>query len=579
MTMISRSLAGWRARVARWSPISILATKASVWKPTPTRPAGTRALPNTPRRLAPPLFLEGIQTNVCENPLLRGVPVRAGCVRIAFIGVMFLGCLLAAPSATAADFDFAALQAKAKEIAAQPYAAPVSRVPAWLAGYNYIQHQNIRFEAGHTWWRSDRLPFQLQFFHPGWLFKEPVQIHEVKRGQEKLIAFDPALFTYGNNQLQGPVPADMGFAGLKVLYALNQPDKLDELAVFLGASYYRSLAQGLHYGLSARGLALNSGGPDPEEFPRFSEFWVERPAAGAKAVTVYALLEGPSVAGAYRFTIAPGTETVMQVKVALYFRAHPAVVGLAPLTSMFLHGENTGWSKNDFRPEVHDSDGLLMNTGAGEWIWRPLANPVAVRVSAFADTAPRGFGLLQRDRDFAHYDDVEANYHQRPSAWVEPVGDWGRGSVRLVELSSPDETNDNIVAFWTPAQLPAAGEALSYEYRLHWYGDVAGRPPRGYVASTRHGAVLDHPERRRFVVDFARLKEADGKPEIEAVVTVGEGAKLIGVGSVTRIPATGTWRAVFELAADGSKRPVELRCYLRRADKALTETWSNLWTP
>ncbi|MEN9404004.1 MAG: Glucans biosynthesis protein precursor, partial [Verrucomicrobiota bacterium] len=238
-----------------------------------------------------------------------------------------------------------------------------------------------------------------------------------------------------------------------------------------------------------------------------------------------------------------------------------------------------GWSRDDFRPEVHDSDGLLMHTGAGEWIWRPLNNPARTRASAFADQAPKGFGLLQRDREFAHYDDVEANYHLRPSAWVETIGDWGRGSVRLVELHSPDETNDNIVAFWVPARLPEVGEPLAYEYRLHWLGADERRPPASYVVSTRQGAVLDHPERRRIVVDFSRLPESPSRSDIEAVVSVGEGARLIGVGAVNWIAPAGVWRAVFELAADGTGRPVELRCFLRRDKQTLTETWSHLWTP
>ncbi|HEX2861589.1 MAG TPA: glucan biosynthesis protein G, partial [Lacunisphaera sp.] len=437
-------------------------------------------------------------------------------------GVFFLASL---SPALAASFDFTTLQKLARERAARPYAAPVSHVPDWLAGYNYIQHQSIRFDKGHAWWKADKLPFELQFFHPGWLFKEPVQIHDLSGGQEKVIAFDPALFDYGEKKLPAPVPADMGFAGFRIHHALNRPGVMDELAVFLGASYFRVLAQGLQYGLSARGLAINSGGPDPEEFPRFAEFWIERPRAGAAAITVHALLDSTSVAGAYRFVIAPGKETTVETKAVLYFRKHPAVVGLAPLTSMFLHGENTGWSRSDFRPEVHDSDGLLMHTGAGEWIWRPLANPAHVRASSFADRAPRGFGLLQRDRTFAHYDDLEANYHRRPSVWVEPVGDWGPGDVRLIELHSPDETNDNIVAFWVPEKLPPPGEPLVFEYRLHWFGDGKGRPPGGYVVSTRHGAVLDHPERRRFVVDFAGFAAAEGETELEAVVSVGEGGK------------------------------------------------------
>lgn len=475
-------------------------------------------------------------------------------------------------------FDFELLRARAAALAAQPYRAPVSTVPAWLRNYSYDQHRTIVFDDRHSVWLAEGLPFRLQFFHPGWLQNLTVQVHTVADGEARTVPFSPGLFRYGQPPA-GPIPEDMGFAGFRINAAFNQPGKFDELVAFLGASYFRALAAGLHYGLSARGLALNSGGPDPEEFPRFSEFWVEQPAAGAHSIIVHALLEGPSVAGAYRFVITPGVETVMAVKVALYFRTHPAVVGLAPLTSMFLHGENTGWSRDDFRPEVHDSDGLLLHTGAGEWLWRPLTNPSQVRISAFADHTPRGFGLLQRDREFAHYDDVVAHYDERPSAWVEPVGDWGRGAVRLVELPSPDETNDNIVAFWTPEQLPAPGRPLEYEYRLHWFGTATDRPPGGHVVATRQGAVLDHPERRRFVVDFAGLPDTDAQPGLEAVVSVGEGARLCGVGSVTRVEQTGTWRAVFELAADGPRRPVELRCYLRRSDRALTETWSNLWTP
>lgn len=514
-------------------------------------------------------------TSLRRMPGSSRLPRRGHTARLVAggVGLFLVAC------GQGAEFNFDLLQARAKEVAAQPYAAPVSRVPDWLGSYSYIQHQSIRFDKGHAWWKADHLPFQLEFFHPGWLFKEPVQIHEASGGQEKLIGFDPALFDYGKNKLSAPVPADMGFAGFRIHYALNRPDVMDELAVFLGASYFRVLAQGLQYGLSARGLAINSGGPDAEEFPRFSEFWIDRPRAGAAAITVYALLDSPSVAGAYRFVITPGKETVVQTKATLYFRKHPAVVGLAPLTSMYLHGENTGWARDDFRPEVHDSDGLLMHSGVGEWIWRPLANPPSVRATAFADKNPRGFGLLQRDRVFAHYDDLEANYHNRPSVWVEPVGDWGRGDVRLIELHSPDETNDNIVAFWVPERLPPPGEPLTVEYRLRWFGDGEGRPPGGHVVSTRSGAVLDHPERRRFVVDFAGFEVEEGETELEAVVSVGDGGELIGVGSVAPVPPMGVWRAVFELSSDGSKRPVELRCFLRRGKKTLTETWSHLWTP
>ena len=445
-----------------------------------------------------------------------------------------------------------------------------------MQALSYDQHRVIRFDPAHALWSGDNQPFQLQFFHPGWLFKTPVKINEVAGGQARPIAFSRDLYDYGNLKV-GPIPPDLGFAGLRVHYPLVKPG--DELAVFLGASYFRSIGRGLHYGLSARGLAIDTGEAGPEEFPRFEEFWVERPAASAQAITLYALLNSPSVTGAYRFIIRPGDDTVMEVKAALYFRRRPAVVGLAPLTSMFQHGESTGWSRDDFRPEVHDSDGLLINTGGGEWLWRPLTNPNGARVSSFQDRAPRGYGLLQRDREFEHYDDVEANYHLRPSAWVEPLGDWGAGAVRLLEFHTVDETNDNIVACWVPAVLPALGQPLEYAYRLHWTGEMAGRPPAGRVVSTRSGVVLDHPERRRFVVDFSILKPKPDVDKMQVDLTVIAGAKIVPSPGVRLIEPLNVWRVAFELVPDGSGKPVELRCFLREGDDILTETWSNLWNP
>ena len=487
------------------------------------------------------------------------------------------------PVLPAADrlFDLDVLQLRAKAIAAQPYAEPTQHMPDWLLSMTYDQHRDIRFDPARAWWKAEKLPFQLQFFHPGWLFKHPVQMHELVRKEEKLIDFSPRLFDYGRNKLSGRIPSNMGFAGFRIHAALNNPAYFDELAVFLGASYFRALGSNMHYGLSARGLAINTAEPGGEEFPVFDEFWVERPEAGAKTITVFALLNSPSVAGAYRFIITPGAETVMQVKATIYCRKNPAVLGIAPLTSMFLHGENTGWSRQDFRPEVHDSDGLLMQTGAGEWLWRPLVNPAQLRTVSFMDSDPRGYGLLQRDRNFAHYDDLEAYYHQRPGAWVEPVGEWGKGAVRLVELPSPDETNDNIVACWVPAKLPPEGEPISFEYRLHWVMNPGERPPAGYVDSTRQGSVLSQPLQRRFVIEFAGDQLAkmgdDGKPE--GMVTIGEGAKLVTEAVTQKNNFTGTWRVAFVVQPDGTGRPVEMRCFLRRKQHVLTETWSYLWNP
>lgn len=501
-------------------------------------------------------------------------------VLAALAGLLALGS--AAPAAE--RFDFAALEARARERAARPYQPRVSPLPAALRALNYDQYRRINYRRDRAWWRAEGLPFQLQFAHPGFLFNETIHVSEVTPEGVRPIAFDPELFEYDGQRVLDGHDGDLGFAGLRVLHPLNDPGHFDELVVFQGASYFRGVGRGQAYGLSARGLALDSGGPRPEEFPAFEEFWVERPAPGAREIVVHALLDSPSVAGAYRFTVRPGLTTLMDVRATLYFRAGATadVVGLAPLTSMFWYGENSGTTHGDYRPEVHDSDGLAIARSNGEWLWRPLANPSSVQISDFVDEHPRGFGLLQRDRAYASYQDLEARYQLRPSAWVEPAGDWGRGQVRLVELPTPDETSDNIVAFWVPAERPAPGRPLELAYRLHWFREGRGpEAPGGRTVSTRIGRSLTHdPDWIRFAVDFegGRLEELADSAEVEADLTVTGGAELRH-RSAQKNPFTGGWRAAFAIRPDGSGRPVELRAYLREGGDALTETWLYRWTP
>lgn len=504
-----------------------------------------------------------------------------------FAAMLGLG-LVAGATGRAADvpFDLEVLQFRAKALAAKPYEARPSKVPKQLSELTYDQYRLIRFDGDHAWWRPERLPFQLQFFHPGFIYTKTVQMFEVNRGEVRPIDFSSKLFQYGNNLDVGEVPGDVGYTGFRVHYPLNSPSYFDELAVFQGASYFRALGQGMRYGLSARGLALNTGEPGGEEFPIFEEFYVQRPAPDAKDLTVFALLDSPSVAGAYRFIIKPGASTVINVTGIVYQRAATSIksFGMAPLTSMFWYGENSRGDHGDLRPEVHDSDGLMIERGSGEWLWRPLDNPGAVRVLSFNDENPRGFGLIQRDRRFESYEDLEAAYQLRPSAWVEPVGSWGRGAVRLVEIPTPDETNDNMVAFWVPEKLPEPGRPIKFEYNLHWYMDGTAanrRPPAGYAIATRIGRSRTHEkDLERFWVDFdgPYLHNAAFNPGIQAVVTVGEGAKLVHQ-DLQKNPFNGTWRVAFALKPDGSGKPVELRCFLKRDPHILTETWSYLWTP
>lgn len=493
-------------------------------------------------------------------------------------------CLLALwlGAAVHADdlFDFEVLQFRAKALAFQPYRENKPSMPGWLGRLTYDQYRDIRFDPRLSWWQEEKLPFQLQFFHPGGSFNQPVRLNEVVNRVARPIAFSTRFFDYGQNR-PGRVPSDLGFAGFKAMHQLNAPGKWDEVISFLGASYFRALGRGQRYGLSARGLAINTIESGGEEFPVFEEFWIERPVIDGHSLTIYALLNSPSLAGAYRFVVLPGETTVVRVKAVLYCRKNPAQLGLAPLTSMFSHGENTGWSRTDFRPEVHDSDGLLIETGAGERIWRPLVNPRAVRTAMFIDQAPRGFGLMQRDRQFDHYEDLEAYYHRRPSAWVEPVGDWGAGAVRLLEIPTADEFSDNIVAFWSPARLPPAGEPIEFEYNLHWFSEAERRSPAGYTTSTYLAEIPGRPGLRRFVIEFTSpyLKGQPDDPEIEAVLTVGAAAQQEGRPVVQKNRFAGTWRVVFEIRPKPAGGPVELRCFLRKGSHVLTETWSYLWNP
>ena len=415
-----------------------------------------------------------------------------------------------------------------------------------------------------------------------------VKIHLIEDDTVKSIDFSPKLFDYGKTQLTGESADDIGFSGFRVHYPLNRPDYLDELIVFQGASYFRALGQQQRYGLSARGLAVDAGVQGvAEEFPFFEQFWIERPLYDAKQIKIYALMDSPSVVGAYQFTIMPGTDTVIDVKEALFFRKSVSVLGIAPLTSMFWYGKTPNFRSEDFRPEVHDSDGFLTCTGTGEWLWRPLVNDGSLRYSAFLDTNPKGFGLIQRERQFENYQDLEACYHLRPSVWIEPVGDWGKGSVRLVEMPANNEIHDNVVAFWEPERHYGPGDTVQLEYRIYWMLNNRQYPSAGRCIATRLSSVSEDasqekydPSLKKFVLDFggAEMPKIADDSKIDAAITVGPGAQLVGY-FVQKNPFNGSWRVVFTLRHDKSATPVELRCFLKEGDKSLTETWTYLWKP
>jgi len=490
-----------------------------------------------------------------------------------------------APPAEPGPFTFAKVQELARQRAAREFRPPPTNLPAALANLTYDQYRDIRFRPTSALWRDKSL-FEVQFFHRGYRVRQRVNIYEVTSAGAGLVEYSPRLFTFG--RLKTPkASTEVGFAGFRVHFPLQTPNYKDELLVFLGASYFRVLGRNQHYGISARGLAIDTGSQSGEEFPTFTDFWLVRPQPTDRSLTVYALLDSKSVAGAYQFEIRPGEITQVEVHCDLFPRRAIAKLGVAALTSMFLFGEDgTGRRFDDFRPQVHDSDGFMAETGHGQWLWRPLANPRELRVNRFMDENPQAFGLIQRDRNFAHYQDVESQYQARPSYWVQPLGNWGKGGVELVEIPSDEEIHDNMVAYWVPDGPVNGGKPLSFAYLLSAFAENPSWPPGGRVVAIRSGnpAVGDNrghfgPGARRLLFEFAggELDGLDGSQPVKAELTAENGQ--IDALTVQRVPQSRVWRVALVVTPRAKKPVVDLRGYLTLYGEVLTETMVYQWSP
>ncbi len=479
------------------------------------------------------------------------------------------------PASGESPFDSSTVRNLARSLASQPYKPPDSTLPDSLKSLDYQDYRAIRFDPERALWRGLGLGFTVEFFHRGFLYNDRVEVYQVSDGRAQPILYSSDLFSFG----KAPPPSrpDLGFAGFRIHAPINRADYYDEVCAFLGASYFRAVAKGQGYGLSARGLAIKTADSAGEEFPVFKTFWIEKPGSGSTSIVVHALLDSPSASGAFRFTIRPGEATVFDTEMALYPRVDIAQPGIAPLTSMFFFDANDRAGYDDYRAAVHDSDGLLLATGRDEQLWRPLNNPRELQFSSFADDNPRGFGLMQRKRSFFDYQDLEARYEKRPSLWVEPIGNWGPGGVDLVEIPSSREVNDNIVAFWRPHDpLKAMGEYLM-SYRLHWCWSAPGASGKvAEIAQTRCGLSWDQ-KRRLFVIDAAgpRLKQmpAGASPTLDATAAGGKLQNLVAQPNQD----LGGWRMSFELAPVHDAT-VELHARLLADGQPITETWMYRWT-
>ncbi len=535
-----------------------------------------------------------IQERLSFNYFLKNLRIQI--IRIVLPAVIMAGPLPATKVQADSGFSLADVTAKAQDEATRSFSDPQNSVPDFLLKLTYDQWRDIRFKNDKTLWQAEKLPFEVQFFHPGYYYNRTVTINIVDENGIKTFPFSPDLFDYGANQFKDKIPADFGFAGLRIRYPLNKKNQMDDVAVFLGASYFRAVAKHEGFGLSARGLAIDTGLDSGEEFPYFKEFWLKKPSSDAKEITIYTLLDSKRITGAYQFTIRPGEKTDMQVEGNLFRREDIQKIGIAPLTSMFFYGENSNQRPvDDFRPEVHDSDGLHIVNGSGEEIWRPLINPKHLFVNSFQTSHITAFGLLQRDLEFDHYQDPEARYDSRPSALVVPDGDWGAGHVELVQIPSDAEKNDNIVAYWIFDKVPPKEQPISFKYTLSWYTPGKDSNGVGRVIATRDAAGKTE-DSRMILVDFKGGK-LDKLPEklpseapIEAVINISGEGEIIE-HQLFRIEPTASWRLVFQVRRKKNESlaetltmpimnrpPLEVQAHLTQGKTVLTETWSYaLW--
>jgi periplasmic glucans biosynthesis protein len=518
--------------------------------------------------------------------------------RLVCVGLLFVAALpcrvFARLESVEVTLDYIAN--KAEQRAQKPFRSPRADLPEMLRAdkLDYDKYREIEFRHEKALWAADNLPFRVEFFHLGYLYQEPVHINEFTTAAVQPVGFVPDFFNYRSLQLPKRIPANTGYAGFRLACELNESNKWDEVGAFLGASYFRLLGKGQRYGPSARGLALDCG-ELVEEFPIFTDWWLGKPSRDDDRVKLFAILDSISCVGAYRFIIKPGDTTVVSIEAVLYFRETNKVysvnpkwkplrsIGLAPLTSMFWFGRSSEQKFNDYRPEVHDSDGLLMHMDNGEILWRPLNNNLSkMRHQRFVAKDIRGFGLLQRDRSFQTYQDLFNLYQLVPSVWVEPHGQWGEGEINLVELSTQFEGFDNIVAFWDPKEKPQPMQPFRFGYTLHWMLRETDLRQLAYdkVIATRVGADPRDPQRRQFAIDFAgpklNLVPENMPPRVIASCTTNAAIS----DQIFRNPFDNSWRVILNLEPQpGNQSDVDIRCTLQKGEEVLSETWTYHWSP
>lgn len=481
-------------------------------------------------------------------------------------------------------FSFDDVIKKAEDLSHKAYEQPSKNLPKELSSLQFADYQKIAFNHQKAYWGNQKTRFKLEFYHEGMYFDTPVKINEIVNNQVEEIKYDPSYFDLSQLHLDKLDTKHLGFAGFKVHYPINSPTKTDdEIFTALGGSYFRAVGKNQIYGLSARGLALDTGEITGEEFPRFKEFWLERPEPNQKHLVIYALLDSPSVTGAYKITLIPSVDTTVTVEAKVFFRSSVKKLGVAPLTSMFLYGPNQPSPILNYRPAMHDSNGLSILANNNEWIWRPLNNPKRLSFSSYSLESPKSFGLIQRDKGFDDFQDLDDHYEKRPSVWVEILGDWQKGRVELVEIPTADETNDNIVTFWVPKKHYDAGDILDIKYRLHYSLNELQRYPNNIARAISTRLSLGDIKQANlirkldgsnaYVIDFTGPQLSNQDP-VKVISSINNGS-IVSTESQYNSFTKG-WRVIVRFNVEDSKKPTDIRIQLasEKTNEILSETWS-----
>lgn len=507
---------------------------------------------------------------------------------IVFVSFLF-SCILVSADSGEIKFTFETLVSMARNSARCEYKERVTPLPKSLQNLDYSQYNLMRYNIDSDLWANDDLPFRVSFFPLGTtLYSLPVEIYEIDN--ETLISkvpFSPKFFQYEDQVkfIKDQMPEDAGYAGFKLRYKPKGSSYPDEFAAFLGNSYFRIICDGSSYGLSNRGLAINTGVENvPEEFPAFEKFYLVKPSKGDESIIIYAFLNGRSVTGAYSFKITPGTEASVDVKSVLFLRNKVNLLCLAPITSMFWFTLGEPDNFYDYRPSVHNSEGLVLSDGKND-IYEPLTNyPFHKMINDdISCDSLRYFGLVQRDREYNRYMDPGVKYHLNPNCLIVPQNNWREGSLRLFVLPTLTEWMDNINLFWIPKTLPEPMEPINFDYKI-LYSLKEPKNTLSFVKYTNLGQDLINCKNTIFALSFAD-KDAiiEKSKDIKIDLQVPSDVIIASPPSIEKIIFNDTWRVLFTLTIHKKlayeDKPFIIKCTLKDNGKSISEEWYFLWYP